>query len=121
VKFISPTTGWAGGFNLNSSQEGMYKWANPPLSVSDNELQSGMNVYPVPSKGNVNIEFSSNTKDNITIKVFDVTGQRVFERTDRKSTPVYKTNINLSLMPAGVYMAVIQAGEKVFTKKIVIN
>jgi len=121
VKFISPTTGWAGGFNLNSSQEGMYKWANPPLSISDNELQSGMNVYPVPSKGNVNIEFSSNAKDNISIKVYDVTGQRVFERTDRKSTPVYKTNINLSLMPAGVYMAVIQAGEKVFTKKIVIN
>ena len=121
VKFISPTTGWAGGFNLNSTQEGIYKWANPSLSVNENELQSDMTLYPVPTNGNVTIEFSSNTKDLINIKVYDITGQTVFERIARKTTPVYKTNIDLSTLPSGVYMAVVKAGEKVFSKKIVIN
>jgi len=121
VKFISPITGWAGGFNLNSTQEGIYKWANPALGVSENDLQAGMSIYPVPSTGNVTIEFSSDTKDNIDIKVYDVTGQVIFNKTDRKATPVYKADIDLSAMPVGVYMAVVKAGERVFSKKIVVE
>lgn len=119
VKFISPTTGWAGGFNLNQTQEGIYKWANPPLSITENDVYTSTTIYPVPSNDIVNVEFYSDAKENISIKVYDVTGQLVFEKNDKKSSSLYKTIIDLTSLPTGVYMAVIGAGDKVYTKKIV--
>jgi subtilisin family serine protease len=119
VKFISPATGWAGGFNINSTQEGIYKWANPPLSIAENDIYTSATIYPVPSNDFVNVEFYSDAKENISIKVYDVTGQLILEKNDKKSSPVYKTVLDISSMPTGVYMAVIGAGDKVYTKKIV--
>ena len=119
VKFISPTTGWAGGFNVNSTQEGIYKWANPPLGIADNDIYTSTAVYPVPSNDFVNVEVYSDGKENISIKVYNVTGQLILDRNDKKSTSVYKTILDLSSLPAGVYMTVIGAGDKFYTKKIV--
>jgi PKD repeat protein len=121
VKFISPTTGWAGGFNLNSTQEGMYKWANPPIGIKENSTDASTSVYPVPAQESVTIEFYSNTKDKVNIKIYNPTGQMVYENTGRKTTPVYRANIDVSALSAGIYMAVIETGEQVFTKKIVIR
>jgi hypothetical protein len=120
VKFYSPTIGWAGGFNLNSTQEGMYKWANPPLSAEEVNFENSSSIYPIPSNGFVNIEFYSNTKDEVNITVYDVTGNAVFSYDDRKSTPIYKGVFDLSNLSSGVYMAKIKAGDKEFTKKIII-
>lgn len=120
VKFISPTTGWAGGFNINQTQEGMYKWANPPLSVDEIETDNAANIYPVPTNGLVNIEYYSNTKDIVNITVYDVMGNSVFSFNDRKSTTVYKGVFNLSSLSSGVYMALVKAGDKGFVKKIII-
>lgn len=120
VQFISPTTGWAGGFNINQTQEGIYKWANPPMSAVADMLESNSSIYPVPSNGNVTIEFSSSTKDIVDVTVFDVTGNAVFNYSDRKSGPMYKGVFNLSNLAPGVYMAVVKAGNTQFTKKVII-
>lgn len=120
VKFISPTTGWAGGFNMNSTQEGMYKWANPPLSADEINIDNSASIYPIPSKGIVTIEFSSNTKNIVNITVYDVTGNAVYNYNDKKTTPLYKGILNLSSLSPGVYMAIVKSGDKELTKKIVI-
>jgi PKD repeat protein len=120
VQFTSPTTGWAGGFNMNQTQEGMYKWANPPLSADEINIESNSSIYPVPSSGQINIEFYSNTKDAVNITVFDVTGNAVYNFKGKKTIAVYKGVFDLSSLSPGVYMALVKAGDQEFTKKIVI-
>lgn len=121
VQFISPTTGWAGGFNLNQTQEGMYKWANPPLSVEEVQDNNSFNVYPVPTNGLLSVEYYSNTKDAVNITVYDVIGNSVFTYNDRKSSPVYKGVFNLSYLSSGIYVAVMKAGNDIVSKRIIIQ
>lgn len=123
VKFISPTVGWAGGFNLNSSSEGIYKWANPTIPSSLNELyeNSVYNVYPNPANNVLNIDFSSDNKDIVTIKIIDIIGRVVFQLNDKKSTSVYHRQISLNSIEKGVYFAIIESNGKIYSQKIVIQ
>lgn len=71
-------------------------------------------VYPTVVKDNVNIS----AKSNITnVAVFNTTGQQVL-----KSNPnSVSTQVNMSALPAGVYVVKIQAGAETLTKKVVVK
>ena len=89
-----------------SFQEGM--------SVSD-VTGSTISVYPTVVKDNVNIS----AKSNITnVAVFNTAGQQVLKSNPTNSV---STQINMSILPAGVYIVKIQAGKETLTKKVVVK
>jgi hypothetical protein len=75
----------------------------------------GINVYPNPTKGIVNLDFSNNEVQNI--RITDISGKLIFE----KSVVLPNETLDLSMNPAGVYFVTIQTNDKVFTSRIVLQ
>lgn len=72
-------------------------------------------IYPNPSDGNFNIEFSNSTIP-YSIEIISFSGQKVFEKQNAASSEVSVQNL-----PSGIYIIKIIKGEKTSFKKIIIN
>ena len=81
------------------------------------DLNSNLNVYPVPSHdGSLYIE-SKNAQDVSKIEVLDILGNVVLTNSAKNEA---KIKLNLSDMPNGNYFVRMYSGSSVSTKKIVI-
>jgi len=85
---------------------------NAYISVSSIELVQ-VSVYPNPTNGILNIEFSDFIVQNITI--VDITGKVIIE----KAVTAQTENIDLSTFANGVYLIRLQTDKEIFTTKIV--
>ncbi len=75
-------------------------------------------VFPNPTQGNVTI-LSSSEKENLSIKIFEVTGKMIYEKDIVTSENKYKLDLSLD---RGIYMLEIKnAVNKVSNKKLIIN
>jgi len=121
VKFYNNSTGWAGGFNQNSTTEGIWKWLGIPTNTQDISYnKNDMNIYPNPSDGYVNI-FVPRTKEIFSLQIFNTLGKIVFsDHTRNGSSSQYKT-FNLSFLPKGIYIAVIKNDNQISKQKIIIQ
>jgi endonuclease I len=70
-------------------------------------------VYPNPSEGDFNIDLQ-NSKENYSIEIYSLLGQRVFEK--ETNTSLFVTNLQ-----SGIYLIKITKDSKSVTKKIAIN
>ena len=80
------------------------------------DLNSNLNVYPVPSHDGVLYIESKSTQEITKIEVLDVLGNLVLSNTKNES----KVKLNLADMPNGNYFVRIHSGNSVSTKKIVV-
>jgi hypothetical protein len=76
----------------------------------------GINVYPNPSNGIININSQTAIQK---IEVYNVIGELVFE----KQLNELKNNFNFDMLAFnnGIYMVKISADNKTFTEKIILN
>jgi hypothetical protein len=77
-------------------------------------------IYPNPNNGNFNIQFSSNSGNEIKIIVHDIRGRQIFER-KFNNLGLFNENINLSNVQSGVYMVTVLDGNQKQVKKIVVE
>jgi hypothetical protein len=75
-------------------------------------------IYPNPSKGLFNIQFNSNSNNDINLNVYDMRGRNVHQDTFSNNGLINET-INLENLQSGVYLVEVQDGLKKVTKKIV--
>ncbi len=75
-----------------------------------------VDVYPNPSKGNVNIDFKDSFSNNFSFAIFDYIGRKVLESKILQS----KTLVNLECLSSGLYSISISNnhGEIVYRKSI---
>lgn len=94
-----------------------------PNSAIDDMLSNGesVNIYPNPSTSNsvVTIEFSKGLSSNTTVKIHDIIGKEITEKT--LSIGESQTKIELKLLKSGVYFAKISDEEKTIVKKIIVK
>lgn len=83
------------------------------LGVQDVTVNS-IEVYPTVTKDIVNVAAKSEINN---IAVYNTLGQQVLNVKASGTT----TQINVSSLPAGVYMVKIQSGKEIITKKIVVK
>lgn len=89
-----------------------------PLSVNDAVLESGIDIYPNPAKG----EFFIKNNSYLTLKtatLFDLSGRNIIDY-DISEGSKLKT-INLSKISSGVYFIKIASDEAAITRKLVIE
>jgi subtilisin-like proprotein convertase family protein len=77
-------------------------------------------LYPNPNNGNFNIQFTSNSSNEIKVGVHDLRGRLVFEK-EYQNTGTFNQNLQLNNVQTGIYMVTVQDGERKETKKIVIE
>ncbi len=90
-----------------------------PLAVHQNDLLN-FAVYPNPNNGSFNVQFTSNTQDDIKINVHDLRGRKIFEQS-YPNNGIFNENLQLNGAEAGVYLVTVQNGDHREVKKIVVE
>jgi subtilisin-like proprotein convertase family protein len=80
-----------------------------------------LSIYPNPSEGQFNIQFSSESENNVKISVHDLLGRKVFENKYNKTSSAFNENILLKNVTSGVYLLTVVDGDKKEEKKIIIK
>ncbi len=85
-----------------------------------------ISIYPNPTNGPTRISFYANPSDNVSVKIYSVSGQLVYSLDDVSSPSgnhmVYwdGTNNSGANLEEGYYFVKISAGDLTSTKKLVL-
>lgn len=85
---------------------------------SGNSNILSMNVYPNPSNGNFQIALDLKGTSNVDIKIYDVLGKQVHHISENGVSSFVK-EVNISHLPAGVYIVKAQTNQGSLETKIV--
>ncbi len=87
------------------------------LGVTNNNLNSQLNVFPNPSSGKFNLNYSG-TEQITSVKIYDITGKLIYSENllDIKNTMEF--NISLS---SGMFLLEVKTETQQTTKKLVIK
>ena len=80
------------------------------------------NVFPNPVNDNATITFSLEEKSLVQIRIFDISGKQVTLITNNQyNTGDHQIDFSKADLKKGLYLCVINTGNKIFSKKIIIN
>ncbi|MEA3444096.1 MAG: T9SS type A sorting domain-containing protein, partial [Bacteroidota bacterium] len=79
---------------------------------------SEINIYPNPSNGKVFINIPDETSNKVSVKVFNVNGQKVLSEKRIKENTII---IDLTKQVAGLYFISVQTNEGVINRKIILE
>ncbi len=113
LDFFNTSTGWAGAFNTDAANGGMYKF-NADFAPVQNIAVQDLNIYPNPATSVINVE-SNNTINKV--QLINLAGQVVFENTVKSDN----TAIQTSQFPKGIYMLAITSDSGISTRKVSIR
>ncbi len=83
-------------------------------------IEGFMSVYPNPSNGKVNLRLAAPQSETINVMVYDMLGKMVHQ-SQIQGGNLQANELDLSVQPKGFYLLKVQAGDKVFARKIQIN
>jgi len=92
-----------------------------PQSVSENSLQDVVRFYPNPSLGNLNVSMAGNYRGALNFTLTDVLGRVVFNKSLQKSGDGLIETINIEMLQAGVYTALVATNHGQKAEKIIIT
>lgn len=125
VQFISSTEGWLSNALISSAYPtAMFKWDASNFFTPTTELaldNAPLSISPNPTTGNFAIDWK-NIKDLVPqyIRVVDITGKVVFEKTDLDKTAQVQ-KIDLKSVANGLYFIQMDTDAGVLTRKVVIE
>jgi hypothetical protein len=88
-----------------------------PNSINEAQIKE-VNIYPNPTSGMFNIEFSSLISQDINIKILNTLGEAIFIDDVQNLFGNYNINIDLSTYAKGLYFLELNTRETSITKKI---
>jgi subtilisin-like proprotein convertase family protein len=89
------------------------------LGTSDFDV-SNFSLYPNPNKGNFNVQFTSQSGNEIKVILHDLLGRKLYEKSFTNNGD-FNQNIQLQDLQAGLYLLSVYDGESKQVKKIVIE
>lgn len=123
-RVLSPEDIAAGLFvqdrSVNTSLCGTLSMINAscPLSIGEEELKAAINIYPNPTRGELNIK--NNSLLNLEkVVIYDIRGRQISEY-DMTNSARVKT-INLFNVSKGMYFVNIYSDKAMITKKIILE
>lgn len=108
----------AARFNTFTIQ--LCKSVSVPVLATENFGLQDFAIYPNPNNGNFNVQFTSNSGNEIKVGVHDMRGRLVFENT-YENTGAINQNLQLTNVQSGIYIVTVQDGEQKEVKKIVVE
>lgn len=94
---------------------------NASVGISTNELEHSLNVYPNPTTGLVNLEYSLDKGATVKVMISDVVGKVVMERTIRPANGFQRETLDLNSLSNGIYVLKVDAGDHQATRTITLN
>lgn len=81
---------------------------------------SNFSIYPNPNNGSFNIEFNSDSNNEIKVNVHDIRGREVYQKS-YSNNGLFNESLELKNVQSGIYLVTVQDGAKKEVKKIVIQ
>ncbi|MCX7729091.1 MAG: T9SS type A sorting domain-containing protein [Bacteroidia bacterium] len=118
IDFVDNQNGWAGGFEDQvMTNGGIYKYSGSPLGFNTvTAIPKNLDVYPNPSKGEINIKLPL-AKKGMTLQIINTIGQIVYEENITNLYPAANHQLHLNV-PAGIYVIKMNVDNEVFISKI---
>ncbi|MFZ4572439.1 MAG: T9SS type A sorting domain-containing protein, partial [Bacteroidales bacterium] len=92
------------------------------VMVGIGELQaSGVVIYPVPNRGIFTASISSPTLQIVSLQVYNMTGQLIYQKNDLQVKGTLNQQIDLTPVRPGVYTVVISDGTSKIIRRIIIG
>lgn len=88
------------------------------VGVNDLVLENSFSVYPNPTAGNLTINVKDLSFNNMSVKVFNMIGERVLASEYTKVQAQSFINLNIGGNASGIYMIQISTEQGVVTKRI---
>lgn len=89
---------------------------NNPLPIKEMQISA---AYPNPFSGNTSIDVTTYQKSNVSVEVYNITGQKVMEQSyGVKPAGMFKLDVNASALCSGMYLVKVKAGEQASTARI---
>lgn len=88
---------------------------------ANNALDHSLNVYPNPSTGLVNLEYTLEQGATVKVVVSDIVGKTVLERTLRPATGMQRQTLDLGNLVNGMYLIKVDAGTLQATRAITLD
>jgi hypothetical protein len=89
------------------------------LSVDEEEGNSFLSVFPNPSKAVFHLSFNAGSLSDYQYSIISSTGQVLKKGTWNKISGDFKTELDFSDIPPGIYSLIINSGENYFSKKLI--
>ncbi len=119
VQFNDINNGWSGGFNTSATEGGIFKWGSVrlPASVSYGKVDA-FKVYPNPSNDLVYV--SANVNGASSIKVTDIMGRVVFEKS-YPTKSMLLTSFDVSNYASGLYFVEVSESNNKSVQKVLVK
>ena len=91
------------------------------VGISTNELEHSLNVYPNPTTGLLNLEYSLDQGARVNVVISDVVGKVVLERTLEPASGTQRQTLDLNSLSNGIYILKMGAGDHQATRTITLN
>jgi hypothetical protein len=91
-----------------------------PMSVNENSTDNNnVNIFPNPAYGNCDVTIGNSDIPLYSIELYSETGQKIYSEIFDNAGTV--NHLKLSMLSKGLYYLKIQNGEKIITKKLIIQ
>jgi hypothetical protein len=99
------------------------KDSNGFVNVEEQQLISGIKIYPNPVMRNteVNIEFALSKNESVHIVIYDFAARKIVDISDNALAGVYKKTIFVDNLPKGMYYLKMVAGHESITRKLLVQ
>ncbi|MBX9852531.1 MAG: S8 family serine peptidase [Cytophagaceae bacterium] len=84
-------------------------------------VQDGIKMHPNPASNYINVEFILDTPQKINIEIYNAIGESLISVKEYESIMLKNYKIDVSQQKKGIYIAKIQIGDKIYTRKFIIE
>ncbi|MDG1283058.1 MAG: T9SS type A sorting domain-containing protein, partial [Flavobacteriales bacterium] len=96
-------------------------WTQPTVRIEGGLSIANLDVYPNPSEGTFNISFSSETIQNIDIRIMNVMGEEIVSEKTEQFIGEYTKKILLENQSKGIYFLEIKSNNEIINKKVILQ
>ena len=102
--------------------DGPITWTQPTsIRVEGGTSINNLDVYPNPSRDIFNISFTSETIQDLKVRVINVVGEEIIIENLQQFVGEYVKSINLNLYSKGIYFLEIEANDRIINKKLMLQ
>lgn len=103
-----------------TAQTAVYSQAQPGANSIEESTIESVSLYPNPTNGNVQINFSSLSNEKVSVEILDILGKKVETLSNKDANKgLNQLNADLSAYETGIYFVRITQGNSVATKKLI--
>ena len=96
-------------------------WTQPTNRIEAGEAITNLDVYPNPSRDVFNITFTSETIQDLRVRVVNVVGEEIVSEELQQYIGEYTKQISLEYNAKGIYFLEIETDNGLINKKLILQ